>query len=129
MSRKASKRVSFSPDVNDKPTASLKHNRGTKVGRYRKSFTSIYSFRLPKCSVSSPVNFLRRLGANMARALCFSSMRRRSSPKVSSSNSGRSRRPFVAEPDSHHKEAIDDCIEFINSSSSFQRSTSVSADS
>ncbi|KAF8397328.1 hypothetical protein HHK36_016241 [Tetracentron sinense] len=128
MSRKASKRVSFSPDINDKPTVSLKQNCGTRGCRYRKRVAWIYSFRLPKYSGFWPVNFLRRLGAKVARALRLGSIKRRSSPKVSSSSSGRSRL-IVAPHDSQRSEAIEDCIKFINSSSSFQRSNSVSENS
>ncbi|GFY93190.1 hypothetical protein Acr_08g0015860 [Actinidia rufa] len=89
-----SKRVSFSPDVNEKPPTF--RGSGTK-------------------------------GARIARAMCFVSTRR-SSRKVSSSSLMRSR--SCAETiDSHRAEAIEDCIEFLYSSSSLQRSNSVSGSS
>lgn len=46
---------------------------------------------------------------------------RRCSPKVTSSEKAK---PCVAPVDSHRAEAIDDCIEFINSSASLPRSNS-----
>lgn len=48
---------------------------------------------------------------------------RRASPKVTSSERVKT---CVAPLDSHRAEAIDDCIEFINSSSSLPRSNSTS---
>ncbi|KAB5540898.1 hypothetical protein DKX38_013872 [Salix brachista] len=69
-----------------------------------------------KRSIVSPVKFLKHFGRKVAKAPCLG---RRSSPEVSSS--GRSR-PSVAPSDTHVAEAIKDCIEFINSSSSLSRS-------
>ncbi|KAK9289872.1 hypothetical protein L1049_008033 [Liquidambar formosana] len=126
MSRKASKRVSFSPDVNDRPKIFFKHSSGVKLAGNRKRVARICSFRIPKGSEFSPARFLWRLGAKVARALRFVSMRRRSSRKVCSSSLARSR--SYADPiDSHRAEAIEDCIEFLNSSSSLPRSNSVPA--
>ncbi|XP_021888627.1 josephin-like protein [Carica papaya] len=121
MSRKASKRVSFSPDISDK----LKHG-GSHTGRRRKRvIVAIFSFSLPRTSRFSPQTLLRRLGAKMVRALRFVSINR-SSRKVSSSNLARSR-SLAESIDSHRAEAIEDCIEFLNSSSSsLSRSNSVS---
>jgi hypothetical protein len=129
MSRKASKRVSFSPDVNDKPTMFLKHGGGTRVSGGRKRVIGIWTFRLQKESeLISPVKFLQSLRAKVVRAIRFISVRRRSSRKVSSSLV-RSR--SVSDPiiDSHRAEAIEDCIEFLNSSSSLPRSNSASTSS
>ncbi|KAK7855012.1 hypothetical protein CFP56_030173 [Quercus suber] len=126
MSRKASKRVSFSPDVNDKPAIFLKHGGGTRVAGSRKRVIGIWSFsRLPKDSEFSPVKFLERLQAKVVGTIRLMSLRRSSSRKVSSSLV-RSR--SVSDPiDSHRAEAIEDCIEFLNSSSSLPRSNSVSS--
>ncbi|GMY25457.1 josephin-like protein [Fagus crenata] len=127
MSRKASKRVSFSPDVNDKPTIFLKHGGGTRVAGGRKRVIGVWSFRLPKDSEFSPVKFLQRLQAKVVGAIRFMSIRRRPSRKVSSSLP---RSHSVSDPmDSHRAEAIEDCIEFLNSSSTLPRSNSVSASS
>ncbi|KAE8666724.1 hypothetical protein F3Y22_tig00112491pilonHSYRG00138 [Hibiscus syriacus] len=75
-----------------------------------------------------PVRFLKHLGGKAAKGLHVLSMRIRPSPKVSSSSSslGRSK-PIVTPSDSHRNAAIEDCIDFINSSASLPRSNSVSA--
>lgn len=120
------KRVSFSPDVN-KPTIYLKQGGGTRAkGNRKKVVVAILSFRLPKSSRCSPVRFLKRIGAKVARALQYVSMRKRASKKVSSSTLARSR-SLAESIESHRAEAIEDCIEFLNSSASMSRSNSVSA--
>ncbi|KAI3873753.1 hypothetical protein MKX03_009838 [Papaver bracteatum] len=147
----SSRRVNFSPDINDKQNISLKSNYRVTGGNRRRT-AGISGFRVPKSSLSSssssqtgfsPMNFLCRLSNRVVRALRMVSLRRRrTSPKVSSSfstsssssntnhynNLARSR-SYVNHHhvDSHQSEAIEDCIQFINSSSSFQRSNSVSA--
>ncbi|XP_044474217.1 josephin-like protein [Mangifera indica] len=129
MSSRASKRVSFSPDVNDKPPVFVKHGGSKKLGGSRRRVSvGIFSFRVPKSSEFSPGSFLRRLGAKMARTRCFLSTPKRSSCKVSSSTLQRSR-SLADSIDSHRTEAIEDCIEFLNTSSSISRSNSVSASS
>lgn len=84
--------------------------------------------RLPKRSEVSPVRFFKHLSRRMARGLCFPYFKKRHSATVSAtvSSSGRSK-PSVIPVDSHRSEAIEDCIEFINSSASLPRSNSVSA--
>ncbi|XWS67206.1 hypothetical protein CRYUN_Cryun05aG0267900 [Craigia yunnanensis] len=125
MSRRTSKRVSFSPDVNERPTIFLKHGgSGRTRGNRRRIVVGIFTFRLVKSSFS-PARLMRRLGVKVARALRFVSIRRNSSHKVSSSNLPRSR-SLAESIDSHRAEAIEDCIEFLNSSSSLSRSNSVS---
>ncbi|KAL8120103.1 hypothetical protein AgCh_017288 [Apium graveolens] len=67
---------------------------------------------------------LRRIGEKMAKVLSFVSMKR-SSRKISSSTLPRSR--SYAEPlDTHRAAAIEDCIQFLNSSSCLRKSNSVS---
>ncbi|XVF19909.1 hypothetical protein REPUB_Repub11eG0152000 [Reevesia pubescens] len=103
-----------------------KSNTDTKaVGN--KGVTRGCGFIRCKKSEFSPVRFLKHLGGKVAKGLHVVSMRIRPSPKVSSS-SGRSK-PFVTPVDSHRNAAIEDCIEFINSSASLPRSNSVSANS
>ncbi|XAR68846.1 hypothetical protein NMG60_11000232 [Bertholletia excelsa] len=116
-----SKRVCFSPDVHDLPPPFQKHGSGTKVGRSKKRVTGVWTFRLPKSSGFSPVVFLRRAGAKLVRTLRFMSARRRCSRRVSSSSLTRSR-SYADTIDSHRAEAVEDCIEFLNSSSSLHRS-------
>ncbi|EXB89942.1 hypothetical protein L484_023594 [Morus notabilis] len=130
MSRK-DRRVCFSPDVNDKPMSDfLKHSasirtRETSTGHKRVA-ARMWSFKLPKDSkYYSPIEFLRGLKAKVARAICLVSTRR-SSGKVSASNLTRCR--SVSDPiDSHRAEALEDCIEFLNSSASLKRTNSVSS--
>ncbi|XVF76786.1 hypothetical protein PTKIN_Ptkin13bG0294800 [Pterospermum kingtungense] len=125
MSRRTSKQVSFSPDVNERPMVFPKHGgSGRTRGNRRRVVVGIFTFRLVKASYS-PARLLRRLGAKVARALRFVSIRRNTCRKVSSSNLPRSR-SMAESIDSHRAEAIEDCIEFLNSSSSLSRSNSVS---
>ncbi|KAJ8899966.1 hypothetical protein K2173_019671 [Erythroxylum novogranatense] len=126
MSERASKRVSFSADNLSvkKQSMFLKHGVGT---------LGIFSFGLTKSSKLSPVRVLRRLGAKVATVLCFVSATRKttssSSGKVSSESLARSRSRSLADTeDSQRAEAIEDCIEFLNSSSSMSRPNPVSAD-
>ncbi|CAL1378842.1 unnamed protein product [Linum trigynum] len=138
MSRKSSKRVTFTPDVTEKPTAvflkqaSLGSCRLVSVHRKRPFAVGIFSFRL-RCRISrfsTTCRMLRRLGAKVARALRFVSLPRRSrkSPPPPPSYLPRSR-SLAEAVDSQRIEAIEDCIEFLNSSSScnsLSRSSSVS---
>ncbi|KAG5253322.1 josephin protein [Salix suchowensis] len=125
MSGKASKRASLGPDVNDKPTIFFKHGSGARAAGNRKKIAGIFTFRLPRTSKVSPARLLRRLRAKVARVIRFVSMRRKSSRKVTSLTLPRSR-SVVEAVDSQRAEAIEDCIEFLNSSSSLQRSNSIS---
>nr|KYP62927.1 hypothetical protein KK1_017487 [Cajanus cajan] len=113
-----SKRVSFSPDVNEKPTMFLKHgvlgNRKRVIGNW--SFS-----RFPKDPLLSPVRFLLRLGAKVASSIRVVSMGRRSSRKVSSSTLVRSRSFSDPNDSSYRAKAVEDCIEFLHSSSSRER--------
>ncbi|XP_030551761.1 uncharacterized protein LOC115756204 [Rhodamnia argentea] len=127
MSRKASKRASFSPDMDDKPTILLGHGGSAKHGRSRKRVASTWSFRLTKESQFSPSEFFRRLGDKATKVLrCVSSSR--SSRKVSSSMPQFVRsRSLADQSESHRAEAIEDCIKFLNSSCSLRRSNSVAS--
>lgn len=108
------------------PYSSYKQNYSESAsGRPRRFARNNCRFKLPKGS-ELPIRFLKHLADKVARALHLVSMRRRHSPKDSSL--GRSN-PFVAPVDSHRTEAIEDCIEFINSSSTFSRSNSVTTNS
>ncbi|KAK7327892.1 hypothetical protein VNO77_21985 [Canavalia gladiata] len=112
-----SKRVCFSPDINEKPTMFLKHG-----GRKRMIGTWTFS-RLPKDPILSPVRFLLRLGAKVASSFSVVSIGRRSSRKVSSSTLVRSRSLSDPNDSSYRAKAVEDCIEFLHSSSSRERPT------
>ncbi|KAI4356006.1 hypothetical protein L6164_000060 [Bauhinia variegata] len=116
-----SKRVCC-PDVNKKPTMFLKNGGGGgRVLGNRKKIIGTWTFRLPKEARFSPVRFLLRLGAKVARTVRVVSVRRRSSRnKVSSSTFVRSC-SLSSHTDSHRAEAVEDCIEFLHSSSSRER--------
>ncbi|XP_059667940.1 josephin-like protein [Cornus florida] len=120
------KRVGFSLDVNDKPTFFHKHGGGIKITINKKRAIRIWTtFRLSK---TSSFSFLKLIGAKVARVLRLVSTRKSRSPcKVSSSSLARSQ-SYLDQIDSHRAEAIEDCIEFLNSSS-LQRSSSVSSTS
>ncbi|MED6194004.1 hypothetical protein PIB30_024452 [Stylosanthes scabra] len=136
MSRKH-KRDYFSPDVNEQPIAIfLNHHgggdrnsgRGRIIGRNKKRI--IESFMISKDStMSTPVRFLMQIGTKMASAIRDVSLRKRSSRKVSSSAAAYSssltlvRSYSVSDhtTDSHRAEAVEDCIEFLHSSSTRER--------
>ncbi|RYR15913.1 hypothetical protein Ahy_B04g072866 [Arachis hypogaea] len=75
--------------------------------------------------MSTPVRFLIQIGTKVASAIRDVSMRRRSSRKVSSSSSSstlvRSYSVSDHTTDSHRAEAVEDCIEFLHSSSTRER--------
>ncbi|MED6209705.1 hypothetical protein PIB30_057271 [Stylosanthes scabra] len=122
-----SKRVCFSPDSSDKPIMFLKHGTygGGRVLGSKKKMIGCWNFGLFKESSSSPVRFLLNLGSKVASAIGIASTRRRSSRKVSSSALARSQ--SLTEPiDSHRAKAVEDCIEFLHSSSCRERPSSVS---
>ncbi|CAI0540566.1 unnamed protein product [Linum tenue] len=83
--------------------------------------------RRPKRSeLLLPGRFFRHLADKLSKAIC---LKCRASSRVSSSSSssaGGGSRQFVAPIDVYRKEAIEECIEFINHSSTLPRSKSVS---
>ncbi|KAJ7012739.1 josephin-like protein [Populus alba x Populus x berolinensis] len=111
--------VKYKPTGINQNAISIRRNSGNRVSGNRWLGRSC-GFRLVKRSIMSPAVFLKHLGGKVAKAL---RLERRPSPGVSSS--GRSR-PSVAPVDAHRAEAIEDCIEFINSAS-LSRSNSVTA--
>ncbi|KAG2262358.1 hypothetical protein Bca52824_069437 [Brassica carinata] len=151
MSRRGSKRVSFSPDSdpeggNEDPIIYPTHNANgftsSRLGRWRDVSGGVFSFHVR----SSPRarRLLRRIGAGVAKTLRFMSLGRKSSsssntkstPSTSSSSSLScsssssiylAKSKSVNESESHRAEAIEDCIEFLHSSSSLSRSNSISA--
>ncbi|KAF3562053.1 hypothetical protein DY000_02019993 [Brassica cretica] len=129
MSRIGSKRVSFSPDPeggNEEPIIYPTHN-----GRRRVVSDGVFSFRVR----SSPRarRLLRRIGAGVAKTLRFMSLGRKTSSNTKSTQSTSTSSIYlvksksVNESESHRAEAIEDCIEFLHSSSSLSRSNSISA--
>nr|XP_043637659.1 uncharacterized protein LOC122608633 [Erigeron canadensis] len=140
------RRVSFSPGIDGMPSPLYftKHNHDIdKPNMISEPMIKIWAFRPRKNSGFSAMRFLGRIKAKVARAFGLVSS---SSRKISSSSSDDSSsckniycsslersRSYVEALDSHRAQAIEDCIQFLhsssssNSSSSFQRSKSVSA--
>ncbi|KAI3750507.1 hypothetical protein L2E82_21146 [Cichorium intybus] len=124
-----SRRVSFSPDVDDMPSPPplyfTKH--GGDTASTTEPMIRIWTFRPPKSSGFSAMKFLGRIKAKFAKALGFVSSSR-SSSSCSCSALERSK-SYVEAFDSHRAQAIEDCIQFLHSSSSssFQRSKSLSS--
>ncbi|XP_060202026.1 uncharacterized protein LOC132630471 [Lycium barbarum] len=121
-----SRRVSFSPDQ--------VHDQNNFYFKKKPSSSSNWNSSLQKSSSSSSefsmASFLKNIGTKVNSALNFlsNSNRKRSSRKVSSSASlARSRSYAETFHDSQRAEAIEDCIEFLNSSSCLHRSSSVSS--
>lgn len=122
-----SKRACFSPGVHEKPTIILKHSSCSRVLRNRKRIIGTWSFRVQsRDPVMLPVKFLIRLGAKVTNSLKTVSLRRRSTMKVSSSTLVRSHSLSDHLTDSHRAKAVEDCIEFLHSSSAREASSWVS---
>ncbi|KAK9124446.1 hypothetical protein Sjap_014048 [Stephania japonica] len=139
MSRRASNRVNIVTESNERPTAApQKSSHGGGLAGRRRRVAGILNFRLPRTSGFATVRFLRRLGAKVASALQLVSLRKGTSTTTTTTttttappkkcNMERSRSFVAPVVDSHRSKAIEDCIEFINSSS-LQRSKSVSVNS
>ncbi|WVZ17136.1 uncharacterized protein LOC106773362 [Vigna radiata var. radiata] len=129
MMLRTTEKVCFTPDFNEKPIMFLKQTigdggSGRALGN-KKRVAGSWTFRFARESKFSPVRFLQQIRAKMVSAIRIVSIRRRSSRKVSSSSLARSR--SVSDPtDSHRAKAVEDCIEFLHSSSSRERPSSVS---
>ncbi|TKY63457.1 JOSEPHIN protein [Spatholobus suberectus] len=131
---RTTEKVCYTPDFTEKPIMFLKKTSvgggsgGGRVLGNKKRITGTWPFRFPKDPKFSPVRFLQQLGAKVASAIRVVSIRRRSSRKVSSSSLVRT--GSVSDPtDSHRAKAVEDCIEFLHSSSSRERPSSVSENS
>ncbi|KAK4759416.1 hypothetical protein SAY87_022547 [Trapa incisa] len=100
------------------------------MNKKKKRSPGAWVFRPDSQLSRSSLRFLRRLGDKTARVLRFVSPQR-PSRKISSSTGhasmARSRSLVdLHTTESHRAEAIEDCIEFLNSYSSLHRSSSVS---
>ncbi|XP_019089953.1 PREDICTED: josephin-like protein isoform X2 [Camelina sativa] len=135
MSQRGFKRVSFSPEseeANDEPIF-LTHTglSSSRHGR-RRVVVGILSFGVS----SSPAarRLLRRIGAGVGKTFRFVSFGKKSnntkttpsSSSYSSSSVYLAKSKSLNESESHRAEAIEDCIEFLNSCSSMSRSNSIS---
>ncbi|KAJ8553064.1 hypothetical protein K7X08_020457 [Anisodus acutangulus] len=118
---------------NAKITSNLKKQNSRSVDGTTNAArsTTTCSFKMPNRSQLSPMKLFKHLGGKMAGVLkMVSPSSRRSCRKVTNSSERGAISKSSTTPniniDSHRAEAIDDCIQFINSSSSLPRSNSVS---
>ncbi|KAK9069970.1 hypothetical protein SSX86_010368 [Deinandra increscens subsp. villosa] len=121
--------VSFSPDIVSMTSPPALYFTGdtTPEQPMIRIWTNFRSQK-PSSPGFSAMRFLGRIRAKFARALGFVSSSSSSSSSLNDCTLKRSR-SYVEALDSHRAQAIEDCIQFLNSSSSssFQRSKSVSA--
>ncbi|KAE9600843.1 hypothetical protein Lalb_Chr13g0291241 [Lupinus albus] len=104
-------------------------SNGGKALRNKKRVIESWTFRLPKEPSLSPIRFLQKLGTKVVSAIRDFSIRTRSSRKVSSSTFVRSSSLLSHPIESHHAKYVEDCIEFLHSSSSRERPSSASENS
>ncbi|XP_022950374.1 josephin-like protein [Cucurbita moschata] len=119
----SSRRVSFSSDQG--AAAATSAAKPAAFPRNRKRLITVFwVFRLPKSGRLFPGSFLRRIGAKVVKVLRYVSLRKRSASPASSSslksgsNFNRSHSVSESMEESHRAEAVKDCINFFNSSSS-----------
>ncbi|KAI3749913.1 hypothetical protein L2E82_20533 [Cichorium intybus] len=93
-------------------------NSSKKVDGNGEKFARSCRF-LPERSDLSPLKYIKHMGDRMIAVIRFIGAKKRSSTKVTSSGTPKQT------ADSQRAEAIDECIEFINSTSSLTRSNSV----
>ncbi|MQL93136.1 hypothetical protein Taro_025779 [Colocasia esculenta] len=129
MSRSGSRRVVFSPDVNETPTVLLRsctadrlattgyQTRVVAAPSAAASTGSSFTHSLCRGAGHLPMRLFRYVGANVVRALCFISGCRSRSPSSSKVSPRTFSKRFAPPQEPHHTEAIEDCIKFINSSS------------
>lgn len=91
-----------------------------------KGFIGKLRFVLPQRSGFSPFRLLNHFAEKVARVVCMVSERR---PDREDFGSGRSKNSSVPPVDSQRVEAVEDCIKFINSSSTLSRSNSTTQSS
>ncbi|KAK8950562.1 hypothetical protein KSP40_PGU022017 [Platanthera guangdongensis] len=122
LARNGSKRASFSPHDTNSPMPQQSLMSYMDVRPQTKSRPEARECRwsgkqTPARLRSFPARILRRIKANVSRTLSFLSTKQ---PSCSSSSRSRQSNPipahFIPPRDSHHSEALEDCIEFINSS-------------
>ncbi|EOA19296.1 hypothetical protein CARUB_v10002205mg [Capsella rubella] len=143
MSPRGSKRVSFSPEpkeANDEPIFPTRTGLSSSRHGRRRAVVGIFSFGVSTAPAAR--RFLRRVGAGVGKTFrlisfggksCNNTKTMPSSSSFSCSSSSYSstsiplaKSKSLNESESHRAEAIEDCIEFLNSCSSLSRSNSIS---
>ncbi|KAF3439551.1 hypothetical protein FNV43_RR17829 [Rhamnella rubrinervis] len=121
MSTRADTQMSSRDYIKGKEFIYRKQGSDNGVGRSKKIFGN-FAFQCSRGPGLSPMKLMKNLAGKVGRALCMLPTSKRHS-RNDYSLSGKSK-PFVAPVDSQRIEAMEDCIEFINSSSSLSRSNS-----
>ncbi|VVB01847.1 unnamed protein product [Arabis nemorensis] len=116
-------------NTNTRPVTSSKQS--SAKGAYGKSpgCTRSCGLRLPRNTEVTAARLIKHLSYNFVKGLRLVVMRKKKkrSPPVKASSNGRSQLSAISVVnDTHRSEAIEDCIQFINSSTSFTRSSSAS---
>ncbi|KAG7549159.1 hypothetical protein ISN45_Aa06g000860 [Arabidopsis thaliana x Arabidopsis arenosa] len=147
MSRRACKRVSFSPDPEANDELIFPTHTGLSSSRHgsMRVVVGIFSFGVSDSPAAR--RLLRRIRARVGKTFRYISFGRRSNNTKTTPSSSRNLSSFSSlscsssyssssiylmkskslnESESHRAEAIEDCIEFLNSCSSLSRSNSIS---
>ncbi|ONK76830.1 uncharacterized protein A4U43_C02F270 [Asparagus officinalis] len=114
MQRMESRRVSFSLDISEKPMAPLRtaieaRPKAKTRGRCQEQISDE-----DRSNSSSSIRLFQYLRSNITRAIRLVSKKQQ--PLAKGSSNMVVPQQFVPHRDSHHSEALEDCIEFINSS-------------
>lgn len=130
MSRRASKRVRFSPDPEANDELIFPTHSSSRHGR-RRVVVGIFSFSFSD-SPATTKRLLRSIGDRVGKTFRYISFGRMNTKTTPSSSSNVSSSLYLMKSkslngsESHRAEAIEDCIEFLNSCSSLSRSNSIS---
>ncbi|KAK1377443.1 Sulfoquinovosyldiacylglycerol 2 [Heracleum sosnowskyi] len=116
--------VSLGSDGNVKQATS--YTKTTNICSNKKSHISRSWSTNSKTYNAFSAEFLRRIAEKMAKTLSLVTIKRSSRKVSSSSTLARSRSYADTSLDTQRAEAVEDCIEFLNSSSSLRKSNSVS---
>ncbi|KAJ0260066.1 hypothetical protein HA466_0063220 [Hirschfeldia incana] len=116
-------------NANTRPVTSGKQS--SVKGSYGKNpgCTTTCGLRLPRKTEATAARLVKLLSCKLVKGLRLVVMRRKKkrSPPLKASSTGRSQLSVISvADDTCRSEAIEDCIQFINSSTSFTRSISVS---
>ncbi|KAL0897341.1 hypothetical protein Bca101_081302 [Brassica carinata] len=124
--------VSFEMSATGTKQCNANTKQSSVNGSYGKNpgYTTSCGLRLPRKTEATAARLVKLLSCKLVKGLRLVVMRRRKkkrSPPLKASSTGRSQPSVISVAnDACRSEAIEDCIQFINSSTSFKRSSSVS---
>ncbi|KAL6200306.1 hypothetical protein ACLB2K_030088 [Fragaria x ananassa] len=134
MAMRAETQVSNWDYVNKRTILFSKQTSSKRVEQPKQNTRFVdFRFKLSTWSGFLPMRLLKHFADKVAGTLCLGMVSARARPSRNDSSSRRSvndsssRRtmPYVAVGDCQREEAIEDCIEFFNSSSTFSRATPI----